>query len=130
MIAKSRNHYNIENTLLELSDVNLEKNLVKLRKESGASNSFEFVKAKRTGIISFCSDGLEKLTIDKITPKNFEEMTDQWKQLRTGESVSNGSPVYRVINSEKWSIVALLSKEQFIKLSQKDSAVVKIKKDL
>lgn len=122
-------HYNIENTLLELSDINLAQNLSKLKKESGSGSSFQLVKAKQTGIISFSSDGLENLTIDEVTPEHFEEMTDQWEQLRTGESVEKGSPVYRVINSEKWSIVVLLTKEQFVKLSQKDTAVVKIKKD-
>lgn len=122
-------HYNIENTLLELSDIDLAQNLSKIKKASGSSSSFKLVKAKRTGIISFCSDGLEDLTIDEISPEHFQEMTDQWEQLRTGESIESGSPVYRVINSEKWSIVVLLTKEQFVKLSQKDTAVVKIKKD-
>lgn len=122
-------HYNIENTMLELSDINLAKSLSKLKKESGKESSFELVKAEQTGIISFCSDGLEGLTIDKIAPEHFKEMTDEWKQLRTGKSIDSGSPVYRVINSEKWSIVAALNKEQFVKLSQKDTAAVKIKKD-
>lgn len=122
-------HYNIENTLLELSDINIAKNLSKLKKESGKSTSFNLIKAKETGIISFCSDGLEDLTIDKVTPKHFKEMTDQWKQLRTGESIQAGSQVYRIIYDEKWSVLVMLSKEQFSKLSEKESVPVKIKKD-
>lgn len=121
--------YNVENTLLELSDINLAKNLSRIKKKSGASASFSLVKAKQTGIISFCSDGLEDLQIDKITPEYFKEMTDQWEQLRTGKSVEAGSPVYRVVKSEKWSVVVSLSKEQYQKLVQKEQVVVKIKKD-
>lgn len=121
--------YNVENTLLELSDINLAKNLNKIKKQSGSDASFSLVKAKQTGIISFCSDGLEALQIDKITPEYFKEMTDQWKQLRTGNSVEAGSPVYRVVKSEKWSVVVSLSREQYRKLAQKQQVVVKIKKD-
>lgn len=121
--------YNIESTLLELSDVNLVKNLNKIKKESGSMSSFELVKAEKTGIISFCSDGMEDLTIDKITPEHFKEMTDEWKQLRTGGSITSGSAVYRLVNSEKWSIVVSLSREQFKKLAGKDTIPVKIKKD-
>ena len=121
--------YNVENTLLELTDVNLSKNLNKLKKASGSDGSFELVKAKQTGIISFCSDGLEDLQIDQITPEHFKEMTDDWKQLRTGASMEAGSPVYRVIKSEKWSVVVSLSLEQYKKLAETDAVTVKIKKD-
>jgi len=62
--------------LLDLSDVNLSKNLNKIKKASGSDASFELVKAKQTGIISFSSDGLEDLQIDQITPEHFKEMTD------------------------------------------------------
>ncbi len=121
--------YNVENTLLELSDVNLSKNLNKMKKESGKDGSFELVKSKQTGIISFCSDGLEDLQMEQIAPKHFKEMTDEWKQLRTGASMEAGSPVYRVIKSEKWSVVVSLSLEQYKKLAETDSVTVKIKKD-
>lgn len=121
--------YNIDNTLLELSDINLAKNLSQLKKKSGSDSSFELIKAKKTGIISFCSDGLEDLSIDKINTNHFKEMTDQWKQLRTSAKVKAGAPVYRVVTSEKWSIVVSLTKEQYQKLAQKDSVLVTIKKD-
>ena len=121
--------YNVENTLLDLSDVNLSKNLNKIKKASGSDDSFELVKAKQTGIISFSSDGLEDLQIDQITPEHFKEMTDEWKQLRTGNSMEAGSPVYRVVKSEKWSVVVSLSLEQYKKLSETETVTVRIKKD-
>lgn len=121
--------YNIENTLLELSDVNLAKNLGKIKKASGSSASFELIKAGKTGIISFCSDGLEDLTIDKITPEHFKEMKDEWKQLRTGSSIESGDAVYRLVESERWSVVVALSQEQFAKLANTETVPVKIKKD-
>lgn len=121
--------YNIDNTLMELSDINLAKNLSKLKKESGSNASFELVKAKKTGIISFCTDGLENLTLDKLDKSYFKEMTDEWKQLRTGKQIGKNEAVYRVVTSEKWAMVVSLNKEQYQKLSGKDSVPVTIKKD-
>lgn len=120
--------YNIENTLLELSDISLAKNLNKLKKTSQAG-TFELMKAKETGIISFCSDGLEELDIDTVTKEHFQEMTDSWKQLRTNAKIKKGQPVYRVVTDEKWAIIVKLSKEQYMKLLNKKSVGVKIKKD-
>lgn len=121
--------YNIDNTLMELSDINLAKNLSQLKKESGKNVSFDLIKAKETGIISFCTDGYENLSIDKIDASYFKEMTEHWKQLRTSQEIKAKSPVYRVVTSEKWSMVVPLTKEQYQKMSSRDSVLVRIKKD-
>lgn len=121
--------YNIENTLLELTDSNLVKSLNRVKKETENSSGFSLIKAGSSGIISFCSDGMEDLKLDDIKPEQFQEMTDQWKQLRTGKSIAAGTPVYRLVKSEKWSIVVQLSKKQYSKLLQKKQVTVKIKKD-
>lgn len=121
--------YNVENTLLELTDINLAKNLNKVKKEAGNGTDFSLVKASASGIISFCSDGMEDTKLDSLKPEQFQEMTDHWKQLRTGKSIKAGAPVYRLVKSEKWSIVVQLSREQYSKLVQKKQVLVKIKKD-
>lgn len=121
--------YNVENTLLELTDINLAKNLNKAKKEAGGSSDFSLVKASASGIISFCSDGMEDTKLDSLKSEQFQEMTDHWKQLRTGKSIKTGTPVYRLVKSEKWSIVVQLSKEQYSKLLKKRQVIVKIKKD-
>ena len=121
--------YNINNTLMDLSDINLSKNLNQLKKESVSNASFQLVKAKETGIISFCTDGYEDLTVDDIDKTNFKEMTDQWRQLRSNEKIKAHKPVYRVVKSEKWSLVVSLTKEQYQKIQNRDSISVTIKKD-
>lgn len=121
--------YNVDNVLLELSDVSLTKSLQKLKQESGSDKNFSLVKAEKTGIISFSSDGRESLSKDTIQKSDFTLMNDAMKQIRTTEQITAGSPVYRVVTSEKWSIVVSLTKEQYIKIAKKDSVSVKIKKD-
>lgn len=121
--------YNVENALLELSDINLAENLSKLKKESGGDGNFKLAKAEKTGIISFATDGMEDLTIDTLKPSHFKEMTDQWKQLRSNKEIRKGTPVYRVVTDEKWSLVVSLTREQYQKLLKKDMVLVKVKKD-
>ena len=121
--------YNVENTLLELSDVSISKNLQKLKKENAKAKGFSLVKAAETGIISFSTDGYEDLDIDEIDENSFKEMKDSWEQLRTDKKVKKGTPVYRVVTSEKWSLLIPLTREQYQKIIKKDSILVKIKKD-
>lgn len=121
--------YNIENTLLELSDISLSKNLQKIKKENAGTKGFSLVKASQTGIISFSTDGYEDLNIDDIDENSFKEMKDKWEQLRTDKKVKVGMPVYRVVTSEKWSLLVPLTKEQYQKIVTKETVVVKIKKD-
>ena len=121
--------YNIENTLLELSDVSLSKNLQKIKKENAGTEGFSLVKAVQTGIISFATDGYESLNIDDIDENTFKEMKDNWEQLRTDKKVKSGTPVYRIVTSEKWSLLVPLTKTQYQKIIKKDTIVVKIKKD-
>ena len=121
--------YSIDNTLLQMTTVNMLNKLNKLVKTGEASSSLDLVKAQNTGIISFCSDGLEDLTIDNITEDNFKNTSDNWKQLRKAESVKKGSPVYKLIKSEKWSVVVPLTDTQYKKIYDKSTVPVTVKKD-
>lgn len=120
--------YNIDNTLLKMTTVSLLKQLDKITKKKDTS-SLELVKAKQPGIISFCSDGLEDLSIDNITKDNFKDMNDSWTQLRTTGSVEKGNIVYKLVNSEKWSVVLPLSDKQYKKIYDKTTIPVTFKKD-
>lgn len=121
--------YNIDNTLLKMTTVNLLEQLNSLIKKNSKVSSLKLVKARKSGIISFCSDGLEDLSVDNISADNFKNMTDDWTQLRSTESVESGSVVYKLINSEKWSVVLPLTAEQYQKIYDKESVPVTFKKD-
>ncbi len=121
--------YNIDNTLLKMTTVSLLEQLNKVMKKKKITSSLELVKAKKPGIISFCSDGLEDLSIDSITTRNFEDMNDNWTQLRSTGSAKSGDAVYKIVNSEKWSVVLPLTDKQYKKLSDKASVPVIFKRD-
>lgn len=120
--------YNIENTISELSNASMMNSLTQILEENGSVEEFKLVRAKESGIISFTSDGMEDIDLNSITAESFENTTDNLTQLRQTESIEEGTPVYKLVSSENWSIVAPLSKEQFKNIQQQDRVVVSLKK--
>ena len=121
--------YNIDNTLLQMTTVNLLQKLNKVMDKEEMADSLKLVKSDRTGIISFCSDGLEDFTIDDINKDTFKDTTDKWKQLRSSGRVESGGTIYKLINSDDWSIVVPITKEQYNKIYDKETIPVTLKKD-
>ncbi len=120
--------YNMENTISELANANLMNSLTQILEETGKSEDFKLVRSKESGIISYTSDGMEDLDLNSITKESFENTTDNLIQLRQRESVEEGTPVYKLVSSENWSIIAPLNKEQFKNIQQEDKVVVSLKK--
>ena len=102
--------------------------MTKILKEQGGESSFQFGSAGESGIVSYTSDGLENLDMNTITAKTFENTSDDPKQLRKTESVKAGSPIYRLVTNESWSVVFPLSKEQFKNIQQEKTVTVTLKK--
>ena len=122
--------YDLDNTVLQLSTVNLSERLNQLMKSEGRDSAgFEIIKAKKSGVISFCADGLEGIEYDKMKREYFENATDHWEQLRPSEEVSANTSVYKLIASEKWSIVLPLSAEQYEKVKGETQLTVTLRKD-
>lgn len=122
--------YDLDNTLLEMSTVSLSDRLNQIMdEEEKTDSSFQVIKAKNAGIISLCSDGLEGISPERMPTDIFESMSDHWKQLRSTEKLNAGDAVYRLINSEKWTIVLPLTSKQYEKFKSETEVNVTLKKD-
>lgn len=122
--------YDLDNTLLEMSTVSLTERLNQIIDEEGKSDdSFQIKKAKNAGILSLSSDGMETLTPETVTADIFENQNDHWTQLRTSDKVEAGNGVYRLVNSENWSIIIPLTSKQYEKFDGKETANVTLQKD-
>lgn len=122
--------YAIKNAILEQSQDNLYSDLEKVLSETGGSNSFQKVTAKKSGIISYSIDGFEDLKEENVTSDTFkQELTMNRQQLRTTDTVIANSPVYRLITSEDWQMVVPLTEEYYEKMKDKSVIRVKVKKD-
>lgn len=121
--------YDLDNTLLEMSTVSLAERLDQIMEEGKNDSSFQIKTAKAAGVVSLSSDAMEDLSPENITADTFENPQDQWNQLRTSDKVEAGAGVYRLVNSEDWSIVIPLTEKQFKKFQEKDTVNVTLKKD-
>lgn len=121
--------YDMENTLLELTNTKLASSLTQVLDNAKGSTSFSVVAADETGIISYSMDGFEEMTVEDIGADLFENPTVDRKQLRTTEAVAKDSPVYKVITSDNWSIVVPLTEEQYKKVAEDSSITIRFKKD-
>lgn len=122
--------YDLDNALIEMSTLSLSDRINQIMDKDGEDNpSFRIKKAQAAGILSLSSDGLEGLTPEGIAADIFENPHDSWKQLRTSEKIDAGAGVYRLVNSENWSIVIPLTSKQYEKFNGKNTVDVRLKKD-
>lgn len=121
--------YEMENTVLEIVNDSKLEQLQSILDENGLDNSLKVVKSKTSGIITYWIDNYENLSADKITKDSFNMQDYKKTQLRTMELIEKGSPVYKIIKSDDWSVIVPLSKEQLKQLEDKDSVKVTFNDD-
>ena len=83
--------------------------------------------ANSDGIVSYSSDGYENKTADEIRADDFYTKSYHKNQLKSDASVSSGSPVYRIIDSENWSIVIALSDHQHKRLTESGRSQIRVR---
>lgn len=122
--------YNIENTMLELKNVNMLKNIRSILKENGkAANTFEIVNSEESGIISYCFDGMEGLESEDVNEKSFDRKSYTRTQLRSSQQIASGSAVYKMISEESWQIIVKLTENQYEKTKEKEKIKITFVKD-
>lgn len=124
------NYYNTYNFKYDLQNLALEINndlLLKTASESDLdlAGTFKKVLSEDSGIVTYYQDGYENASVDNIKAEMFDSSKYEKKSLKTGDIISSGSPVYKIIGSDEWNIVAPLTEEQAVALQE--GTVVKIK---
>lgn len=85
--------------------------------------------AANEGIILYSADGYEGISEAALTKEDFVQKAKLKKNLRTAEKVNLGDPVYKIINSEEWSIYIPLTEKQTVQIAGRDKIRVKFLKD-
>lgn len=85
--------------------------------------------SSRDGIVAFSVDGYESLTKDTFTAENFDRSSYENTVLEDQMEVSSGDPVYRLITSEKWSVIVPLSRETAEELQNEEVTSVRVRID-
>lgn len=121
--------YNVENTIVELNNVNMLSKLDSILKEEGETSTFGVVRSSKSGIISYYSDGYESIKVDKITKELFDSSNYKKTHLKTAQLKNKDSNVYKIIPSESWQIAIQLTKKEYEELSKKETIQVRLVKE-
>lgn len=121
--------YDLENIVLELSNVDLAENINDLIQSVATASAFEIIKSEKSGIISYSIDGMESLTESNVSKSAFNIDNYVKKRVKTENFVSSGSAICKLVTSDDWSIIFNLTKEQYYKLLEKTSVKFTILKD-
>lgn len=120
--------YDLENAILDFLNNSNMKSIENLT-SSGSGTVFDVVKSKKSGIISYYSDGLENLTEEEVSLETFNMESYNKIMLRTNDLIEKDSPVYKLVTNEKWKLILNITKEQYDKLLEKTSVKLTFKKD-
>lgn len=78
--------------------------------EEGSVSGLNVVKAEKEGYILYSIDGMEHLTPEKVTSKDFIRANYKRESLRMKDSIKAKDPVYKLITSENWCMMILLDR--------------------
>lgn len=106
--------YTLEATVLEYVNFNALGNLDALIAQNGIS--FQQGKTAASGVVSYAIDGFELLQPSEISKETFDRTSYEKKITKAGERVGKDAPIYKLITSDKWSIVFPLSEEAVTEL--------------
>ena len=81
------------------------------------------------GIVSYTLDGYESFDIKNITPDAMDRNSYKQTVLKTNSPVRTGQQIYKIVDSEKWTLIIELSARQVIQLADRSTIRVKFLKD-
>lgn len=118
--------YDALGSVLKLTNYNMLSNL----KSSDYKGNVNFFYAPKSGVVVYNIDGYENKTPDKVTIDEIKGIDDSTKkQLNDNELIGNKDPVYKIIHSEKWSIVVLVETSRIAQLEKEGYVEVKFLKN-
>lgn len=117
--------YELEGTILQYSGLKTTDG-GKLPQTVGGQTVYT---AQQDGIIQYATDGYEDVTIDSLTPEEFNRKNYSIKNLQSTRKVEVGDEIYKQITSEEWYLVIPLTSEQAVQLSGRERIQVKFLKD-
>ena len=118
--------YDMEGTVLKLSNYNILNNLQKTGISGGA---VDFCYAPGSGIVVYNVDGYENVTPEEITMDQITKENEVKEQFTNNTLTGGHDPVYKMITSENWSIVIAVENDKIARLQEEGFVEVKFLKN-
>ncbi len=95
----------------------------------GNATDFSLVKNDESGVVVYGIDGYEDFKIDNINTSIFNKDGYFYNNLKNKEQVATNEAAYKVVTSEKWSIIIQLNDKQRDFLKNKENVNITFLKD-
>lgn len=118
--------YDIENAVLELTNEALIEQLTSLDDDSTNVSTYKKVTTTEAGIVTYYEDGYEDFNINKFKASDIDKSAYKKTTLKTGEIINAGDPVYKLVTSENWYLVASVSEKEAKALEDKETVQINI----
>ena len=118
---------NISNVLDGKSNQNRQTQLAALT--DADTDGLHVFSADSDGIICYYVDGFEKTTADDVTPDMLSKEGYRKKEQKNNTRIKSGTPVYKLIKDDDWTLVIPLTKECAKELKDSSSVHVRFPKD-
>lgn len=96
--------------------------------QSGQENLFAYPAAD-DGIILYSVDGYEDLTLEQVTKDTLSKASYQKTELFNNSKIKSGSPAYKLVTSEDWTLVIELTEDMAKEMADTTSVKVRFSKD-
>lgn len=83
--------------------------------------------ASQDGVVTYTMDGYEYLTSENLSADDFKPKTYNRQNLQTDEKIVAGTPLYRLITSNTWSIYIPVTDKQSTRLEEYQGKVLKVR---
>ena len=114
----------VKGTVVDLMNMN---SLQKLAKDKG--ENFVINKSEVSGIVLYRVDDFETLKPRKIKMSDFDKSGYTSAHFSSGDKIEKGSPIYKAINDDEWSIVLKFNKNDVKKYKKTSNITIKFIKD-
>lgn len=112
-----------------LSDRNILADIQEYSSQAGNNSAFRFVKSDQSGLISYRGDKLDGLSVETVSLSTFQTEDFTAKDYRSTAYYETGTPVYKIIDSDSWDIVCLISAEQYTHYFEKQKLKFTVEED-
>lgn len=118
--------YDIENAVLELTNEALIEQLTSLDDETANASTYKKVATTEAGIITYYQDGYENFDINNFKASDIDKSNYKKDTLKSSEIINAGEPVYKLVTSESWYLVAPITQKEAETLKDEDSVQINI----
>lgn len=116
--------YSLEAMVLEYVNFNALSSQGEL--EEALGTGFRQVRTPVSGVVSYAVDSFEDLEASQVTAEMFDRTNYSRGITRAGDLVEAGTPVYKIITSDNWSLLFPLSEEDAAEYASETSLQVRL----